>query len=124
VFEHRDFRFGVNLHIPGDRDSWAAKRREAEKFGYDVISVADHVGLPPCFPALVLAAENTERARLNTLVLNAAFDNPALLAREAAETDQLTGGRLELGLGQVVSTPRFSDRPCAVCSVVGRVGRV
>jgi probable F420-dependent oxidoreductase len=32
-------------------------------------------------------------------VLNAAFWNPALLAREVATTDVLTGGRLELGLG-------------------------
>src|SRR5262245_58034288 len=41
----------------------------------------------------------TERIRLRTYVLSAAFWNPALLAREAATADRLTGGRLELGLG-------------------------
>ncbi|GAA3219901.1 LLM class flavin-dependent oxidoreductase [Nonomuraea helvata] len=95
----RQFCFGANLYIPGDRAVWVAKCRDAERSRYDVISIADHVGLPPCFPALVLAAENTERIHLNTLVLNAAFYNPALLAREAAGTDQFTDGRLEIGLG-------------------------
>ncbi|NUP28310.1 MAG: TIGR03621 family F420-dependent LLM class oxidoreductase [Nocardia sp.] len=61
--------------------------------------MADHLGLAPPFPALVLAAENTERVRLNTFVLNAAFYNPVLLAREVAGTDRFVEGRLELGLG-------------------------
>ena len=51
------------------------------------------------FPALVAAAEATERPTVGTFVLNTAFWNPALLAREVATTDALTGGRLELGLG-------------------------
>jgi probable F420-dependent oxidoreductase len=50
-------------------------------------------------PGLIAAAEATERPRLGTFTLNAGFWNPALLAREVATTDQLTGGRLELGLG-------------------------
>ena len=41
----------------------------------------------------------TERLRVGTLVLNAPFWNPSLLAREIATTDVLTGGRLEVGLG-------------------------
>ena len=64
-----------------------------------MILVADHLGVPAPFPALVAAAEATERPRLGTFVLNAGFWNPALLAREVATTDALTGGRLELGLG-------------------------
>ncbi len=51
------------------------------------------------FPAVVAAAEATERPRVGTFVLNAGFWNPALLAREVATVDALTGGRLELGLG-------------------------
>ncbi|MGG7569838.1 LLM class flavin-dependent oxidoreductase [Streptomyces sirii] len=50
---------------------------------------------PAPFPALVAAAEATERPRMGTFVLNAGFFNPALLAREVATTDALTGGRLE-----------------------------
>lgn len=73
--------------------------RRAEAQGYDTIHVPDHLGMPAPFPALVAAAEVTERPRLGTFVLNPGFWNPAPLARVAATVDQLSGGRLELGLG-------------------------
>ncbi|MDQ1021279.1 LLM class F420-dependent oxidoreductase [Streptomyces afghaniensis] len=95
----RPFRFGVNLLEPASGEAWRAKCRRAEELGYDVILVPDHLGMPAPFPALVAAAEATERPRLGTFTLNAGFWNPALLAREVATTDALTGGRLELGLG-------------------------
>ncbi|OON77329.1 LLM class F420-dependent oxidoreductase [Streptomyces tsukubensis] len=94
-----EFRFGVNMITPGGADEWRAKCRRAEELGFDVILVADHLGMPSPFPALVAAAEATRRPRVGTFVLNAGFWNPALLAREVATTDALTGGRLELGLG-------------------------
>lgn len=98
-FMSRPFRFGVNLLDPAPAGEWRAKCRRAEELGYDVILVPDHLGMPAPFPALVAAAQATERARVGTFVLNAGFWNPALLAREVATTDALTGGRLELGLG-------------------------
>lgn len=93
------FRFGVNMMIPADAGAWREKCRRAEALGFDVITVADHLGMPAPFPAIVAAAEATERPRLGTFTLNAGFFNPTLLAREVATTDQRTGGRLELGLG-------------------------
>ncbi|OIK25250.1 TIGR03621 family F420-dependent LLM class oxidoreductase [Streptomyces malaysiense] len=95
----RPFRFGVNLLTPASGAEWRAKCRRAEELGYDVILVPDHLGWVAPFPALVAAAQATERPRVGTLVLNAGFHNPTLLAREVATTDALTGGRLELGLG-------------------------
>ncbi|MFB7218953.1 LLM class F420-dependent oxidoreductase [Streptomyces sp. NPDC056227] len=95
----RSFRFGVNMLTPTGGYEWRARCRRAEELGYDVILVPDHLGMPAPFPALVAAAEATERPRVGTFVLNAAFWNPALLAREAAGTDALTEGRLELGIG-------------------------
>ncbi|MFF7975011.1 TIGR03621 family F420-dependent LLM class oxidoreductase [Streptomyces sp. NPDC007905] len=95
----RPFRFGVNLLTPSPAAEWRATCRRAEELGYDVILVPDHLGTVAPFPALVAAAAATERPRLGTFVLNAGFWNPALLAREVAATDALTGGRLELGLG-------------------------
>ncbi|MFR0354085.1 LLM class F420-dependent oxidoreductase [Streptomyces sediminimaris] len=95
----RPFRFGVSLTVPAPAAEWRAKCRRAERLGYDVIHVPDHLGMVAPFPALVAAAAVTERPRLGTFVLNAGFCNPALLAREVATTDALTGGRLELGLG-------------------------
>ncbi|MFE3187697.1 TIGR03621 family F420-dependent LLM class oxidoreductase [Nocardia sp. NPDC059240] len=93
------FRFGVNLTTPAARTQWIEKCRRAETLGYDVIAVPDHLGLPAPFPALMLAADVTERPRLTTFVLNAPFYNPVLLARDVAGLDQFTGGRFELGLG-------------------------
>ncbi|MET8684385.1 LLM class F420-dependent oxidoreductase [Streptomyces sp. NPDC004732] len=95
----RPFRFGVNMVTSAGGEEWAKKCRRAEELGYDVILVPDHLGAPAPFPALVAAAGATERPRVGTFVLNAGFWNPALLAREVATTDALTGGRLELGLG-------------------------
>jgi probable F420-dependent oxidoreductase len=95
----RPFRFGASMIVPAPAEEWRAKCRRAEELGYDVILVPDHLGMVAPVPALVAAAEATERPRLGTFVLNAGFWNPALLAREVATTDALTGGRLELGLG-------------------------
>ncbi len=85
--------------VPESRQAWIAKCRRAEAQGYDVVGVADHLGLPAPFPSMVLAAEATERVRLNTFVLNTPFYNPVLLARDVAGVDQFTDGRVELGLG-------------------------
>lgn len=95
----RPFRFGVGMKTPASRSVFVEKCRKAEDLGYDVISVADHLGLLAPFPSVMLAAEVTRRPRLATSVLNASFYNPALLAREVACVDQLTNGRIELGLG-------------------------
>ncbi|MER6307870.1 LLM class F420-dependent oxidoreductase [Streptomyces sp. NPDC001657] len=96
---HRPFRFGVNMFASESRNEWIAKCRRAEELGFDVVGVADHLGFPAPFPAIVLAAEVTERVRLSTFVLNTPFYNPVLLARDVASTDQFVDGRLELGLG-------------------------
>lgn len=95
----RPFRFGVNMLSSEPRARWIEKCRRAEELGFDVISVPDHLGMPAPFPAMVAAAEATERVRINSFVLNTPFYNPVLLARDVAGTDQLTGGRIELGLG-------------------------
>jgi probable F420-dependent oxidoreductase len=89
----------VNLLSIGDRRQWADKCRQAEQLGFDVILVPDHLGAPAPFPALVAAGEATERPRLGTFVLNAGFSEPDVARREVHSVDQLTGGRLELGLG-------------------------
>jgi len=95
----RPFRFGVNLTSLNAREEWTTKCRTAEALGYDVITVSDHLGGPAPFPALVAAASVTRRIRVATFVLNSAFWNPVLLAREVMTTNRLTGGRLELGIG-------------------------
>jgi probable F420-dependent oxidoreductase len=75
------------------------KVRKFEDLGYDVIHFPDHIGAPAPFPAMVAAAAAARTIRVGTFVLNAAFYSPALLARDAVDTDLLSDGRLELGLG-------------------------
>lgn len=93
------FRFSSNIFGLKSRDEFAAMCRRAEGYGYDTIFAADHLGLTAPFQAVVAAAAATERLRVGTLVINVPFWNPALLAREIATADILTGGRLEVGLG-------------------------
>lgn len=94
----RAFRFGVSLLATGSRSAWQRKARQAEDLGYDVLLVPDHLGMLAPFPALVSAAEVTSM-RVGTFVLNSGLYRPAVMARDVADTDQLTDGRFELGLG-------------------------
>ncbi|WP_216899443.1 TIGR03621 family F420-dependent LLM class oxidoreductase [Nocardia alni] len=94
----RAFRFAVGLH-GSSRKEWRDKAKQAEDLGFDVVQVADHLGMTSPFPTLVTMAEATSRVRVGTMVLNAGFYRPALLARDVASVDQLTDGRFEFGLG-------------------------
>lgn len=94
-----EFRFAYNVFDLGSPEDFAVTCRRAEQHGYDTVFAGDHLGIAAPFPTLVAAAQATERLRVGTLVLNAPFWNPALLARDIATTDLLSGGRLEVGLG-------------------------
>ena len=93
------FRFSYNIFGIRSGEEFAETCRRSERHGYDTVFAADHLGVASPFPTLVAAASATQRLRVGTLVLNAPFWNPTLLARDVATTDVLTGGRLELGLG-------------------------
>src|SRR5436190_643865 len=81
----------------------------AEDLGFDGFFRSDHYltmgsasGLPgPSDAWLTLAAlaRETSRIRLGTLVSSATFRYPGPLAVSVAEVDQMSGGRVELGLG-------------------------
>jgi F420-dependent oxidoreductase-like protein len=82
--------------------------RGAEASGFDSFWVSDHFfggqGVPDrdCLEAwTVLAglARDTHRIRLGVLVAAVQYRNPALLAKIAAGVDQMSGGRLEFGVG-------------------------
>ncbi len=92
-----ELRFSCNVF--GIDEGFAGHCRRIERLGYDTLFAADHLGLASPFPVAVAAAQATSRLRVGTLVLNVPFWNPALLAREIATADILTGGRLEVGLG-------------------------
>jgi probable F420-dependent oxidoreductase len=73
--------------------------RRAEDLGFDVLLVPDHLGGPAPFPVMTTIAMATSTLRVGTFVMNSAFYRPALLARDAAALRDLSGGRLDLGLG-------------------------
>ncbi len=81
--------------------------RAAEAAGYDALFRSDHLhfAADPPRPALeawtTLAglARDTTRLRLGTLVSPTTFRHPSVLAREVATVDEMSGGRVELGVG-------------------------
>ena len=96
----RPFRFGVQAFQSASGDAWTATARRAEALGYDTLFMPDHVaGCLGFGPALAMVAAATRSLRLGTLVLANDLRHPALVAKDAATLDLLSGGRLELGLG-------------------------
>jgi flavin-dependent trigonelline monooxygenase, oxygenase component len=77
----------------------------ADAAGFDVAWAAEHHAIemtiaPGPFQLLAWWAAHTERIRLGTAVVVAAYWHPVRLAGESALLDLLSGGRLELGLGR------------------------
>ena len=94
--------------LPSDR--WAEARRQwewADRAGFHTAWTYDHIrwgGMPDgpwhaAVPVLAAAAAVTERVRLGTLVATPNFRHPVTLARDALALSDLSGGRLDLGLG-------------------------
>jgi F420-dependent oxidoreductase-like protein len=90
-------------------DDLLAVARATEELGFDAFFRSDHFlkmgnvsGLPgptDSWATLAALARETSRVRLGTLVTSATFRLPGPLAVTVAEVDQMSGGRVELGLG-------------------------
>src|SRR5687768_2176933 len=73
-----------------------------DELGFDLIGIQDHPYQQNHFDALALIGVilgQTERIRVFPDVGNLPLRPPAMLAKQAATLDQLSGGRFELGLG-------------------------
>jgi probable F420-dependent oxidoreductase len=98
----RPFRFGTVTTSGTDfsRRHWTEHVRRVEGLGFSTVVVADHFGnTTVCTPRLAAAAAVTTTLRLGSYVYDNDFRHPVLLAREAAEIDVLSDGRMELGIG-------------------------
>lgn len=87
---------------------WRLIVADAERLGFAALRVSDHcqsvMGVEgreslSAWPALALAAEWTERIQLGPMVSPITFYVPAVLGRIARAVDELSGGRLVLGVG-------------------------
>jgi probable F420-dependent oxidoreductase len=96
----RPFRFGALVRVGHSRDEWRGKARRAEDLGYATFLVPDHFRdqVAPAV-AIMAAADATTAIRVGSLVFDNDFRHPAVVAKDAATLDVLTGGRFELGLG-------------------------
>ncbi len=118
------FRFSTNIFGLTSRADFIAHCQRAEDLGYDTLFAADHLGSTAPFQMLAAAAAATSRLRLGTLVLNAGFWNPALLAREIITADILTEGRLEVGLGSGYMKWEFDEAKIAWEGFAARADRL
>jgi len=97
---------------PGREPTWPEMLgfvRHAEELGLDSVWVCDHLWAgwddkPPenvheAWTLLPALAASTSRIELGELVSCISFRDPSLLAKMAVTTDEISGGRIVLGLG-------------------------
>jgi alkanesulfonate monooxygenase SsuD/methylene tetrahydromethanopterin reductase-like flavin-dependent oxidoreductase (luciferase family) len=123
---YRNMRIGVliptrgivmqSARRPPVQECWTMARR-ADEAGYDAVWVGDSiVAKPRLEPLTTLAylAGITTRVRLGTAVLLPALRHPVVLAHQIANVDQISRGRVVLGLGVGWSLPA-AEREWAAC---------
>ncbi|WP_402376885.1 LLM class F420-dependent oxidoreductase [Isoptericola rhizosphaerae] len=103
-----DLRIFTEPQQGASYDTQLAVARATEKLGFSAFFRSDHYlamggdGLPgptDSWTTLAGIARETTTVRLGTLVSSATFRHPGVLAIQVAQVDQMSGGRVELGLG-------------------------
>lgn len=126
----KPIRVGILAEHSQTPDRLLETARRAEAAGCSTLLLRDHLVDGP-FPhqlapltALAAVAAATMRLRVGTLVLANDFRHPALLAKEIATLDVLSGGRVELGLGAGFLQREYEEAGLAFDRPGDRVGRL
>lgn len=121
----RPFRFTLQASHLERPEDLVPLARKAEDIGVSVLTVADHLDdeLAP-IASLMAAADATTTLRVGTLVFSNDYRHPAVLAKEAATIDRLSGGRLEFGLGAGWMTTDYEATGIPLDPPSVRIGRL
>jgi len=111
-----EFGLGLPIGAPERLLDWA---RAAEACGFDTLALLDRLAFdnPEPLTALAVLAGATSRIRLQTEVLLGPLRQTALLAKQVATLDRMSGGRFVLGLG---IGGRADDHAAAGTPMTGR----
>lgn len=122
----RPFRFGIPLAEGGPPADLAEEAKVAEALGYSTLQSFDQLALERSspIPALAFAAAVTTKIRISSYVLDNGYRHPVVLAKEAVALDQLSGGRLELGIGAGYSEDEYRGSGLAFPPGAERVARL
>jgi len=104
-------RFGIEFAPLPDWGATRAFAQTVEGLGFDSLWIPDHPGVlgNATWTTLAALATATTTIRLGPLVACAAYWNPVILARAAADIDRLSHGRMVLGLGSGDIPPEFAQ---------------
>ena len=105
-------QFGFTLKPEHTVERTLALTRQAEAAGFEHGWVFDsHVLWRDPYPLLTLMAGATERLRLGTCVTNPGTREPTVTASALATLDEISGGRMDLGIGRGDSARRVLGKP-------------
>src|SRR6185437_5247380 len=104
--------FGFTLKPESTLERTVALTKQAEAAGFNAGWLFDsHVLWRDPYPLLTLMAEATEKLRLGTCVTNPGTREPSVTASLLATLDELSGGRMDLGIGRGDSARRVLGKP-------------
>jgi len=109
----KPFKLGFFTQVPSRSDQSAQRTYDeliesivaAEELGYDSVWIGQHHfspedgGVPSPLVVLTAAAARTKRIHLGTAVVALPFEHPIRLAEDLAVLDEISGGRVQVGLG-------------------------
>jgi len=105
-------QFGFTLKPDHSIERTVALTRQAEAAGFEYGWLFDsHVLWRDPYPLLTLMAQATSALRLGTCVTNPATREPTVTASLLAVLDELSGGRMDLGIGRGDSARRVLGKP-------------